>query len=322
MFRAPDGGPAPSTSSSASPACSGSSRSAPRRCASRRRSARGTPRCRALAPGGQLHPLLDESFREVALPDEGVLLTRRPRRGARRAPRATRSPSSCSKGRGPCASCAVAGLVDELIGVSAYMDLDALGRLLGEPRLGDLGLPGASTRPRSTPRCTASRRCPASPASACAARWSRLFRDEITGRMAVMTVVLAALRLAHRRAAWSTTARASRSPSAPTSSAHARHRLHPRARCPRCSSASSALQVVAAIPLGWVLGRLARRRAWRAGLATEAYRFPVVVEPRTYAWAALVVAVAAALSALGVRRQHRRHRSRRGAEDEGVRARP
>ena len=57
-----------------------------------------------------------------------------------------------------------------------------------------------------------------------------------------------------------------------------------------------------AIPLGWLLGYgicalLARL------MDTELYRIPLVVSARTYAWAALVVAVAAIVSGLLVARR-------------------
>ena len=62
------------------------------------------------------------------------------------------------------------------------------------------------------------------------------------------------------------------------------------------------VQVAAAIPIGCVLGRLLSGAIVR-GLRSELYRFPLVVEPRTYAVAAAVVIVAAAASALVVRRK-------------------
>jgi putative ABC transport system permease protein len=63
-----------------------------------------------------------------------------------------------------------------------------------------------------------------------------------------------------------------------------------------------AIEVALAIPIGLVLGR------WWAGLFfsravdQETFRFQVVVEGRTYALAALVALLAAAASALWVRR--------------------
>ncbi len=63
-----------------------------------------------------------------------------------------------------------------------------------------------------------------------------------------------------------------------------------------------AIQVVLAIPLGWVLGR------WFAMLLIaqadpEKFRFPLVISPQTYAFAGLVVVAAAVVSGLLVQRQ-------------------
>jgi putative ABC transport system permease protein len=61
------------------------------------------------------------------------------------------------------------------------------------------------------------------------------------------------------------------------------------------------VQLVAALPPGMWLGHQAAR-----GLArlheTEMFRIPVVVEPSTFAWSAVVVLAAGAASALIVRR--------------------
>jgi putative ABC transport system permease protein len=63
-----------------------------------------------------------------------------------------------------------------------------------------------------------------------------------------------------------------------------------------------AVVVLAAIPLGMVLGYLFAG-ALVAAFNTELYRFPLVVSPRTYAYAASAILVAATLSGLAVRRR-------------------
>jgi putative ABC transport system permease protein len=194
----------------------------------------------------------------------------------------------------------VAGLVDEILGVSAYMDLDALGRLAGEPRAVTsalLAIDGGQAE-------AAVRRLEQMPAvSSVGLRRSvvRIFRDEITGRMAVMTVVLSAFAALIAVGVVYNGARIALS-----------ERLH-ELGCMRVLGFSRrevtalllgelAIQVAAAIPVGWALGR-ALAGSMARGLATESYRFPLVIEPHTYAWAALVVTGAAVLSALGVRRR-------------------
>jgi putative ABC transport system permease protein len=59
---------------------------------------------------------------------------------------------------------------------------------------------------------------------------------------------------------------------------------------------------LAALPVGLALGYAFARALVRA-FETELYRFPLIITPRTYAWAVIVVLVAAALSGLIVRRK-------------------
>jgi putative ABC transport system permease protein len=84
-----------------------------------------------MPPRSELHPLLDARLRRIPLPPQGLLLSERlatvlgasagdvlwleVREGARREE-----------------AVVVAGVVDERVGLSAYMDLGALNRLLGE----------------------------------------------------------------------------------------------------------------------------------------------------------------------------------------------
>jgi putative ABC transport system permease protein len=63
-----------------------------------------------------------------------------------------------------------------------------------------------------------------------------------------------------------------------------------------------ALSIAVALPLGMVLG-YALVHGVGGLLASDQFLFPIVIRPRTYAWAALCVLVAAAASALVVRRR-------------------
>lgn len=62
------------------------------------------------------------------------------------------------------------------------------------------------------------------------------------------------------------------------------------------------LTTLVGIPLGWGLGYLLAA-AVAAGLQTETYRIPLIIDPPTFAWAALITAVAAAVSGGLVRRR-------------------
>lgn len=63
-----------------------------------------------------------------------------------------------------------------------------------------------------------------------------------------------------------------------------------------------AILTLAALPLGWLLG-YGMAYSTAEGLATEMFRLPLVIERSTYAWASVVVLAASALSALIVRRR-------------------
>ncbi len=63
-----------------------------------------------------------------------------------------------------------------------------------------------------------------------------------------------------------------------------------------------ALQLLLAVPIGWLAGY--GLSAFIVGLIQpETFRIPLIIEPRTYAFAALVVLAAGVASALVVRRQ-------------------
>jgi putative ABC transport system permease protein len=250
-----------------------------------------------LAPGGQLHPLLDASYRELMLPDDGVLLTRRLGEvlEVKEGDTITLELLEGSRAKRPVR---VAGLCDELIGISAYMDQGALGRLLGDP--GSITSAYLAVDARTAQ--AAVRRLEGMPnVSSVGLRLTivRLFRDEITGRMRISSVVLAVFAALIAVGVVYNGARIALA-----------ERLHElgcmrvlgftRREVAALLLGELTLQVVLAIPLGFALGR-SLAGAMAKGLATDAYRFPVVVEPHTYAWAAIVVVAAAALSAAGVR---------------------
>ncbi|MFN7756349.1 MAG: ABC transporter permease, partial [Betaproteobacteria bacterium] len=63
-----------------------------------------------------------------------------------------------------------------------------------------------------------------------------------------------------------------------------------------------ALTLALAVPLGWLLGWGLVHEVVQL-LRSDQFHFPVVILPRTYAWAALAVLLSAAVSALVVRRR-------------------
>jgi putative ABC transport system permease protein len=84
-----------------------------------------------LPPGGRLHRLIDTQLRPIDVPRDGVLLT------TKLAEILAVSPGDMLtvevlEGERPRRSVPVAGVVDELIGLSAYMDVRALNQLMRE----------------------------------------------------------------------------------------------------------------------------------------------------------------------------------------------
>jgi putative ABC transport system permease protein len=82
---------------------------------------------------GELHRLLDRKLDPVTLPSEGLLLTGKLAEILRVAASDTVT-LEVLEGRRDTVRTAVAGTVDELLGLSAYMDRNALDRLIGEGR--------------------------------------------------------------------------------------------------------------------------------------------------------------------------------------------
>ena len=86
-----------------------------------------------LPADAELHQLVDASLRPARLPEEGVLLTRKLGELLRVAPGRSLA-IEVLEGSRPTLTVQVAGLVDEPIGIGAYMDLRALNRLMREER--------------------------------------------------------------------------------------------------------------------------------------------------------------------------------------------
>ena len=90
---------------------------------------RPSPACRRIP---RFKRIVDRDGRPIRLPPSGRRAVADAGRRARRRDRATASRSRCSKGpAGPAAS-QVTGLVDDILGLSVYMDLDALHRMMRE----------------------------------------------------------------------------------------------------------------------------------------------------------------------------------------------
>jgi putative ABC transport system permease protein len=245
-----------------------------------------------------LRRLLDERQRVVALPPGGLLLTRQlsDRLGVAAGGAVV---ADVREGERPSREVAVAGVVDDLVGLSAYMDLDALHRLLEE---GDVVNAAALRVDPSLETATRERLLSMGGVATVTAKRSALeVFERTTSRFilfftAILTAFAVAIavgvvynlsRVALQEQAWDL--------------ASLRVLGFTRGEVSLLLLSELVATLVLAIPPGLLAGWLA---AWAVSSAhpAETFRIPVVVAPGTYARATAVVLAAGVAAALAVRR--------------------
>jgi putative ABC transport system permease protein len=251
-----------------------------------------------LAPGATLRLLLDERLRDVPLPDEGLVINRtladllavRPGDLVR---------VEVLQGARTARDVPVAALVADLMGTPAFMNRDALNRLLGE---GD-AMSGARLQLDAGERVRFLQQIKETPRVAFAVEIGpiiRNFRETSARNILIFTTVLSVLagtiavgvvynnaRIALAERAWEL--------------ASLRVLGMTRAEVSGLLLGELGVQLLLALPIGWLAGY---------GLSAfivelihpETFRIPLIIAPRTYAFAALVVLAAGVASALIVRR--------------------
>ena len=252
-----------------------------------------------LPADGDLRRLLDAELRPILLPPAGMLLTDRlgERLGVRAGDEVL---AEVREGERAKRRVVVAGLVNDMIGMAAYMDVRSLARLMREDervslatlavdppyaeelyrRLRDIGRVATVTEKAAALRAF----------EETTAEFILVFTAILTTFAVVIAVgvVYNTARIALQERAWEL--------------ASLRVLGFTRAEVSRILLAEIAIQIVAALPVGMWLGYQA---SW--GLAgmheTEMFRIPVFVDATTYAWSAIVVVAAGAASALIVRRR-------------------
>ena len=192
----------------------------------------------------------------------------------------------------------VAGLVDELIGLQGYMRRDALHRLLDEA-------PGINSALLAVDRGGEDevvRRLEQMPRVASVTRHDAVvqrLREQSGESMDVVTLVLTVFAATIAVGVVYNNARVALSLRG-RDLASLRVLGFTRAEISRILLGELGLQVLLAVPVGLLLGH--RLTVWVVGtIHPERYRFPVVLTPRTYAFAVVVVLLASAASALVVR---------------------
>jgi putative ABC transport system permease protein len=194
----------------------------------------------------------------------------------------------------------VAGLVDELIGLQGYMRLPALSRLVGEAPTISAALLGVD-RGRERNVIGRLNDMPGVLSVTSHAATVTQLRKQSGQSMAVITLVLTIFAATITVGVVYNNARVALSMRS-RDFASLRVLGFTRAEISRTLLSELAAEVLLAIPVGLLLGTWLT--SWVLSQAhPERYRFPLVVSPRTYAFAVLVVLASSAVSGLLVRRQ-------------------
>jgi putative ABC transport system permease protein len=256
-----------------------------------------TSAIRGLQPGGDLVRVLDADLRPVALPEDGIVLTDflATMLGLRIGDRLV---VEVLEGSRPLRAVTVAGLVHEYIGVSAYMQLEALNRLMREGRT----LSGAYLAVDSARLATLFARLDGLPRVAGVAEraqeirnFNRVMRETMLFFTYVATAfaVVIAFGVIYNSARIALTERG-------RELASLRVLGFTRGEIAYVLLGELAVLTVLAIPIGLVLGRSMCYYIARE-MQNDLFRVPVVLMPQTYAISAVVVLASAALSGVAVR---------------------
>jgi putative ABC transport system permease protein len=246
----------------------------------------------------RLRRVVDRGGRVHALP-EGLLMSRRLGEVLNVSPGDTVT-VEVLEGTRPVRALPVAGLVDDTLGLSAYMEISALHRLMRESDV----LSATTMLIDSSAEDALSARLKLLPAVAGVAFKRAVvqsFRDTLAQNMNLMigfNVLFAGI------IAFGVVYNAARVSLSERSRELASLRVlgFSRAEISLILLGELAVLTVAALPLGALLGH-GLSAAIVASMDSEVYRFPLVVKPRAIAWAFLTVIAASVLSGLVVRRR-------------------
>ncbi len=246
-----------------------------------------------------MRTLLDERLNEVPLPPYGLVFNRTLAERLGVAPGDTVR-IEFLQGARLVRDVPLVALVDDLMGLRAFMDRDALNRLLGE---GD-AVSGARLQLDSAQRAAFLQQVKATPRVAFALEIGpmiRYFRETSARNILIFTTVLSILagtiavgvvynnaRIALAERAWEL--------------ASLRVLGFTRAEVSGLLLGELGLEVALALPIGWAAGYALSAFIVEL-IRPETFRIPLIIGPRTYAYASLIVLAAAVASALLVRRR-------------------
>jgi putative ABC transport system permease protein len=253
-----------------------------------------------LAPGATLHRTLDADLEPLSLPPEGVVLSDHLGReilGARPGDTVT---VEVLEGKRPVLRLPVAALVSQFIGVAAYMDEEALGHLLGEGG----AVSGAYLAVDSRFREAVYRELEEMPRVAGTVVQQRAmdsFYETMAETVLVFTFINTVLAATIAFGVVYNSARIALSERS-RELASLRVLGFTRGEISYILLGELAVLTLAALPVSFIIGRFLCDVIVK-NMENDLYRFPLVLEPKTYAFAASVVLVAAVISGLVVRRK-------------------
>lgn len=252
-----------------------------------------------LPPDGTLRRLLNRQLKPVSLPESGVLLTTKLAEILDIQPGELLT-LEVLEGSRPQRQVPVVGLVDELIGVSAYMNIDALNDLMRE----DLTLSGAYLAvdtQQLDPIYAELKQTPAVASVALRQHSIKRFQETIAGSLAIFTTVLVIFACI---IAFGVVYNAARIALSERGRELATLRIigFTQREVAFILLGEQAVLTLLAIPVGYAIGYgLAALMA--LAYNTELYRWPLVVTRYTYGFAFGVIAIAAIISGALIRRQ-------------------
>ncbi|MCX7593515.1 MAG: ABC transporter permease [Fischerella sp.] len=252
-----------------------------------------------LEPTGELRRLVDRKLHTVYLPPDGVVLTTKLAEILGVTPGDVLT-VEVLEGARPTRSVAVVGLVDELIGVAAYMDIHALNRLMREGGTVS-GAYLAADSLQIDKLYALLKRTPAVTGVSVREMAIARFQQTIAGSLSIFTTILVIFACV---IAFGVVYNAARIALSERSRELATLRVigFTQAEVAVVLLGEQAVLTLAAIPLGFAIG-FGFCALMSVAYNSELYRFPLIVTRATFAFAFVVVAIAAIVSGLIVRRQ-------------------
>jgi putative ABC transport system permease protein len=254
---------------------------------------------RGVQRGGDLNRVLDTDLQPIEMPPAGILLTNFLGDLLKVKPGNTLT-VEVLEGHRPTREVTVAGLVEQFVGVSAYMDIDALNRLMREGRAVS-GAYLAADSMLAPAIYTSLKEAPRVAGVSVRDNMLRSFHETMAEQLLTFAFFIT---IFAGTIAFGVVYNSARIALSERSRELASLRVlgFTRGEISFILLGELAVLTFAAIPLGYLIGHVFCRYITSA-LETDLFRFPFVIEPSTYAFAATVVLTASLISALLVRRK-------------------